>query len=69
MVKINEAIRNLVILKRSQGVSFRMIAKDLNIGHSTFGINFWAKMHFCKFFVIEYFEYADHENVIIVCRK
>ena len=35
MVKINEAIRNLVILKRSQGVSFRMIAKDLNIGHST----------------------------------
>ena len=35
MIKINEEIRNLVILKRSQSVSFRMIAKDLNIGHST----------------------------------
>ena len=35
MVKINEAIRNLLILKRSQGVSFRMIAKDLNIDPST----------------------------------
>ena len=35
MVKISDAIRKLVILKKSEGASYRMIAKDLNIGHST----------------------------------
>ena len=35
MAKISNAIRKLVILKKSEGASYRMIAKDLNIGHST----------------------------------
>ena len=35
MVKISDAIRKLVILKKPEDASYRMIAKDLNIGHST----------------------------------
>ena len=30
MVKISDAIRKLVILKKSEGASYRTIAKDLN---------------------------------------
>jgi len=35
MVKICDALRNLIVHKKSQGLSFRIIGTELNIGHST----------------------------------
>jgi len=44
MVKIIDALRNLIVRKKSQGLSLRKIGNELNIGNSTVqkcGITSW----------------------------
>ena len=35
MVEICDALRNLIVMKKSQGISLRKIGNELNIGHIT----------------------------------